>query len=379
MKLNHSLFLILLFAPSTFLFAQIKIGDSLASLGFYEKALDFYENETQFLKHYKKAKVLESLGDFPAAQTEYEQYLAIDSLSMQVRFDYGKNLFQQDQFFKAIAVFEPLAKNAENATFYYYLAQAYHEVFQTILAVKAYENVIRLRPLHIPSNYYLAKQYLFENKLTKAKYLIDKVLEKYPEKTAFIYLNAKYYLAISEYDQAIEQLNLYIKLNQKDEFVYETLAVTYMKNRDYQKAIEMFQQTIKNFDAYENADYEYYIGISFGYLNEVENAKKHILNSIDILTIKFAREYYTIGYFYYQNKQYPLAVQYFKKAINEQDDYEDAHYHWLLIRLESNEKAAEKLKAVENFNLKFPGTNPERTEYIKQQISYLKKEAFFED
>jgi tetratricopeptide (TPR) repeat protein len=378
MKLNHSLFLILLFAPSTFLFAQIKIGDSLASLGFYEKALDFYENDARFLKHYKKAKVLESLGDMSAAQSEYEQYLAIDSLSLQVRFDYGKNLFLQDQFFKAIAVFEPLAKNNENATFYYYLGQAYHEVFQTISAVKAYENVIRLRPLHIPSNYFLTKQYLFENKLTKAKYLIDSVLEKYPENTAFIYLNAKYFIAISEYDQAIEQLNLYIQLNQKDDFVYETLAKTYMNNREYQKAIETLQQAIKTFNAYENANYQYYLGVSYGYLKEVENAKKHILNSVDILTIKFAREYYSIGYFYYENKQYPLAIQYFKKAINEQDDYEDAHYHWLLIRLESNEKASEKLKAVEDFNSKFPGMNPERKEYIQKQINYWKKEAFFE-
>ena len=378
MKLNHSLFLILLFAPSTFLFAQIKIGDSLASLGFYEKALNFYENDTRFLKHYKKAKVLESLGDLPAAQSEYEQYLAIDSLSLQVRFDYGKNLFLQNQFFKAIQVFEPLTKNAENATFYYYLAQVYHEVFQTISAVKAYENVIRLRPLHIPSNYYLIKQYLFENKLTKAKYLIDTVLEKYPKNTDFIYLNAKYFIAVTQYDKAIEQLNLYIQLNQKDDFVYETLAKTYMNNREYQKAIETLQQAIKLFDSHENADYQFYLGVSYGYLKEVENAKKHILNSVDILTIKFAREYYTIGYFYYENKQYPLAIQYFKKAINEQDDYEDAHYHWLLIRLGSNEKATEKLKAVEDFNSKFPGMNPERKEYIQKQINYWKKEAFFE-
>lgn len=353
---------------------HLKVGDSLFAMGFYNKAIENYSLSKENIKEFKIAKVHEANGDFVNALRNLENYIAIDSLNTLVNFMYGKTLIQLKKSKEAIATFEKLTKENENPTYFYYLGLAYEQDIKIIDALKMFQKVIELDDYHLKSNYKVALFEMRAERWEKAIKIVDKILAQQPENTDFLSLKSQCLYGKSDFKNAKKTFEYLIELNFKEQFVYEKIALCLMKLKEYQKSIDAYEAMMIQFEEIDNPDFHYNIGLNYGYLKNLKKAEKHFMISKELKTATFENEYFSIALFNQENGNLTKALTFFKKTIQEQPEYLEAHYQIALITDETSKDLAIKLKTFENLKAKFPDMNSEKLSYIDYRIKAIKKE-----
>lgn len=372
-KNNYILAYILLIVAN--LQAQhLKVGDSLFGMGFYNKAIENYSLSKENIKEFKIAKVHEANGDYVNALRNLENYIAIDSLNTLVNFMYGKTLLQLKKSKEAITTFEKLTKENENPTYFYYLGLAYEQDIKIIDALKMFQKVIELDDYHLKSNYKVALFEMRAERWEKAMLIIDKILKQQPENTDFLSLKAQCLYGKSDFKNAKKTFEYLIELNFKEQFVYEKIALCLMKLKEYQQSIDAYEALMIQFEEIDNPDFHYNIGLNYGYLKNLKKAEKHFMLSKELKTATFEKEYFSIALFNQENGNLNKALTFYKKTIQEQPEYLEAHYQIALITDETSKDLAIKLKTFENLKAKFPDMNSEKLSYIDYRIKAIKKE-----
>jgi tetratricopeptide (TPR) repeat protein len=375
LKKRNKVILLFIFICFGSLQAQhLKVGDSLFAMGFYNKAIQNYALSTENIKEYKIAKVHEANGDFVNALRNLENYIAIDSSNTLVNFVYGKTLFHLKKSEKAIATFEKLTKENENPTYFYYLGLAYEQDIKIIDALKMFQKVIELDDFHLKSNYKVALFEMRAERWDKATLIIDKILKQQPENTDFLSLKAQCFYGKSDFKNAKKAFEYLIELNFKEQFVYEKIALCLLKLKEHQKSIEAYEALMIQFEEIDNPDFHYNIGLNYGYLKNLKKAEKHFMISKELKTATFENEYFSIALFNQENGNLTKALTFYKKTIQEQPEYLEAHYQIAIITDETSKDLAAKLKTFENLKAKFPDMNSEKLSYIDHRIKAIKKE-----
>lgn len=353
---------------------HLKVGDSLFAMGFYNKAIENYSLSKENIKEFKIAKVHEANGDFVNALRNLENYIAIDSLNTLVNFMYGKTLIQLKKSKEAIATFEKLTKENENPTYFYYLGLAYEQDIKIIDALKMFQKVIELDDYHLKSNYKVALFEMRAERWEKAIKIVDKILAQQPENTDFLSLKSQCLYGKSDFKNAKKTFEYLIELNFKEQFVYEKIALCLMKLKEYQKSIDAYEALMIQFEEIDNPDFHYNIGLNYGYLKNLKLAEKHFMISRELKTATFEKEYFSIALFNQENGNLTKALTFYKKTIQEQPEYLEAHYQIALITDETSKDLAIKLKTFENLKAKFPDMESEKLSYIDYRIKAIKKE-----
>jgi len=372
-KNNYILAFILLIVAN--LKAQhFKVGDSLFALGFYNKAIENYSLSKENIKEFKIAKVHEANGDYVNALRNLKNYIALDSLNTLVNFMYGKTVLQLKKSKEAIATFEKLTKENKNPTYFYYLGLAYEQDLKIIEALKTFHKVIELDDFHLKSNYKVALFEMRAERWEKAMKIVDKIIAQQPQNTDFLSLKAQCLYGKSDFKNAKKTFEYLIELNFKEQFVYEKIALCLMKLKDYQKSIEAYEALMIQFEEIDNPDFHYNIGLNYGYLKNLKLAEKHFMLSKELKTATFEKEYFSIALFNQENGNLNKAMTFYKKTIQEQPEYLEAHYQIALITDETSKDLTLKLKTYENLKAKFPDMDNEKLSYIDYRIKAIKKE-----
>jgi tetratricopeptide (TPR) repeat protein len=352
-------------------------GDSLFAFGYYDKAIKTYELSNDPIKNFKIAKVHEINGNFKEAQLYLEKYIEKDSNNTLVNFTYGKILQQQKQNKKAISVFQELTKKYKNPTYFYYLGICYEQNQKPKNAYENYKEVVRLDNLHLKGNYKIALFDLRSEKWDTALETIEKIIPLHPENIEFILLKAQCLYGKSEYKNAKEAFEKLITLNYIEQFVYEKIALCWMKLNEYQKSIDTYESLMIQFEHIDNPDFHYNIGLNYGYLKNLKLAEKHFMISKKLKTATFEKEYFSIALFNQENGNLTKALTYYNKTIQEAPEYLEAHFQIALITDETSKDLNLKLKTYENFKTKFPDMDNKKLAYVDHRITELKKEIHF--
>lgn len=373
-KLRHSTLLILLMG---FVFANaqhIQAGDSLFALGFYQKAISEYQKSDLMIQDFKIAKVYESQGDGELALKYMEKYLKKDSLNTLVNFNYGKLLLQTKKFAKAVTVFKNLTQKHENPTYYYFLGISEENNINPVGAQKCFEKVVQLDDFHVRAHYKISVYLMGLKKWSEAHSYIDKMLQRNPENTDFIGLKADYFHGILEYKKAIEWNQKLLDFGIQDKNIYEKIAMAWMHAKEYQKSIDTFALLILMFDESDNANYQYYLGLNYGYLKNLKLAEKHLMLSKELNTATFEKEYFSIAYFNQEQGNLKKALQFYKKTIQEQPQYFEAHLQIAVILDQTSDDLKLRLATFETLKVKFPDMDEKTTDFVDYKIRAIRKE-----
>jgi len=94
--------------------------------------------------------------------------------------------------------------------------------------------------------------------------------------------------------------------------VYNNLGDVYMKEKDYDKAIESFEESFKLFPGY--ADAMHNLGLVYMVKGDLDNAQKYMEMAIQTKPT-LAPAWEKLGIIYYQREQYVQAIEYFNKTL----------------------------------------------------------------
>jgi tetratricopeptide (TPR) repeat protein len=202
----------------------------------------------------------------------------------QTPFRVGMSYFGQAEYDKAIIEFEKSIELDENHTeSYYYLGQCY---LQKGIIEYNNKNILKAYSLYRKANKFAEKAII----------QYEKIIEDNPEdlnsylKLGYIYevrsivpfINdydkaLKYYLKALTLDAASESKNkgLYIYLNTR-------VGSIYYQMKDYPEAIEHLGKAISIFPYKDNVEANYYLGLSYDKMGEIENAREYLSRVLEL-------------------------------------------------------------------------------------------------
>ncbi len=166
---------------------------------------------------------------------------------------------------------------------------ACHGFSQRYLEIGDYEKskkYLLLAENFSPNRYLLdiAAVLLYEKKFENAEQLLFKSAELVPATRDLVYGNlSKLYIQKQDIKKAVEYAQMGYALNKNDIEFSKLLITVYMLNNEFEKALNICFELLKNDRT--NAQYYYTIGILYEYLKDYENAIKYIN-----LGLKFAPE-----------------------------------------------------------------------------------------
>lgn len=353
---------------------QIKLGDSLFALGYYNKAIEQYSQSFESNKDFKLAIVYEALGNYEKLKEHLQIYILTDSLNPQANFLLGKTYYQTKDSKKAIAIFERLIEHYEYPQYVYFLGLSYEQNNDLLSSYKMYKRVISLNEFHLKANYKVALYDSKSNKYQSSINIIDKILNQYPNNTDFIYLKGKCLYDISDYKNALKSFERLIELYYTEKPVYENIALCYLKLKEYQKSIDTYEKIMLEFNEKDNAEYHFNIGINYGYLKNIKSAEKHFLKSKELKRVTFENEYYSIAVFNHDIGNFERALIYYRKTLQEEPNHFEACYQIAILIDKTSKDLKLKLKAFEDFKNQFADIDEEKSIYVDYRIRELKKE-----
>ena len=335
---------------------------------------------------YHIAKAFYDNGKIQEAKEKLEKILEINSKNENALVLLGKIYFEENEFDKSKNIFNTFSKNSENPEvlnylglfaledmkfidaikyfskaasldrinhrYQYNLGNAYFYNGWFKEAVQSYLQAIRMAPENSGYRYSLAYLYYEQKEFEKAQKEIDYILEHNPEYSLAHVLNALLKFENKDFLGAQAELETNLKVSGEDNFtltalskVYKELSMfekaekviantpqslnykcqladIYIKEKKYDKALEIVSEILKENENYISA---YEIGAKAAYQKQdYEEAKRYAQEAIS-LDMNFASGYYYLALVRFTEKDYEEAIECMKRAI--MYDVNNAQYY----------------------------------------------------
>ncbi len=279
------------------IFLKYYLGNLLFDMGEYTEAIKVYNSiilnnpyETQI--RIARAKSLKALNRANDAMKDYQVVLALYPDSKQAQLGLFKLFTGKKRPEDIVKLFYPLNKSfTPNANFYNNLAKTLYSNGLVADAISLYKASIKLEPKKVSSYTSLYKIYELEGKTADAYELsltAYKIFPNNPEiKNMYNYSNknvasqknllALSYMSNKEYDKAIK---IYNQIQPKDASVYESISNCYKAQKNYKAAIEALQKAVK-LDSV-NSDLYYGIALLYLDLNSKKTAESYLKKAIGL-------------------------------------------------------------------------------------------------
>lgn len=217
------------------------------------------------------------------------------------------------------------------------LAMAYQGLGNMVRAAEEYEIAIEMG--QVISDYInLASIYKDTGKLDMALDIYEKAIKENPDNIS-IYLNmGDIYLEIGEYGKAVEVLKKGVSINNNIIALKTNLALAYYYNKDYEEAKKHFNDVIKDNENIYQA--YFYLGELY---NRVENNYELAINYYEqaiSYNKNYVRAYLALGDLYLENKETYKAMAQYLKALENNENYPDAHFRLALAYIQMDMKPA---------------------------------------
>lgn len=279
------------------------------AVSFYEQVLsrnpDDYQTRFDFALMYKKKR------DYLKAEEQFVILFGLQFNQVQVAEELFYVLLKQNKFDKIIEFYNIRANFIKSSLVCYYVGQAYLETDRKNIADEFFKQSFEIDENNIESGCYIAKM-LYENAMYSQTEELLKKLLSHSENDVIYFLLAEIDYIKSNYDSAIKNYSLAIRLNDK------------------------------------NSEYFYKLGVVYalkGFLVEAEeNYAKAITLEHDNLLYN-----YTLSYLYFMNKKKDHAKRIVDYVLSLNENYLPALSLSLLISIDKNDITMAK-KIVEKIN-----------------------------
>lgn len=184
----------------------------------------------------------------------------------------------------------------------------------------------------------LASIYKETGKYDRALEIYEKAVQESPDNVS-IYLNmGDIYLEKGEYSRAIDVLKKGVNLKSSMVALKMNLALAYMYNEDFEEAKKYFMEVI---DDNENIYQAYfYLGEIY---NKIENNHELAVNYYDqaiSYNKNYVRAYLALGDLYLEREETYKAMAQYLKALENNENYPDAHFRLALAYIQMDMKTA---------------------------------------
>jgi len=298
-------------------------------------------------------------------------------------FKKGYSYFQIDEFDQAAKAFYEI-KDTDNlyvsAARYYYAHISYEEgKYQT-----ASENFSRLASdpqfgSIVP--YYLTQIYYLQGKYAQLLNYAPAVLDSAPPKWEYEIrkLIGDAYYNTGKFDEALPNLEEYLKRNQGTKDDFYQLGYSYFQTKNYEQAINSFQKAVGENDSLDQSAY-YYIGQSNIYSGNKRSAKTAFKNAYQL---KIDSEVSEDALFNYAKTAYELSYHPYDDAIGAFEEYINTYpnssklndaYEYLVGVYYTTKNYEEALKSIDRIN-----RQDIKLLKAKQRIAYYRGVELFQE
>jgi len=344
--------------------AYFRLGYAFYSKGEYEQAINYFISSTEYdpdllEPHLYLVQIYYDRGEIGLSLDECEEVLRIDPQNKEISWFIKKNEQSQKYGRKAYENYERgylsyKSGNFEEAVNYfkssilanfdfkephYYLALSYYQIGDLDNSISQWEEVIKIDS--------------FDN---TAKHFLNNCLEekKYGRETLKHFnIGYDYYLK-GEYDKAIEEFNRSLDYNPEFEEARQFLSRSYYQLNQMDEYREERKKTteLKVSGKEENAEEHYKLGYEFYSLKDYTVAVEELKKALDIKS-DYPRARYLLAECYFQQKEYKLAQVEYERVVTDSEINEytdDALWGsgWCYYLLEEYDEAARRFSKLLN-------------------------------
>jgi predicted Zn-dependent protease len=231
------------------------MADSLMELGDYKNAIIAYNREEPTANlQFKIARAYTATGNVTQGIDFYKAGLALDSTAVKPRYELARLYLNTNDPINSLLLLNTLtAEFPENPSFKFYKAQGLELINSESQAIDVYENVLKLDPDYRNARIELVGLFIKKRETFPAIKYAQEALDKDPDDIKFNSLIAQAYFNARIYSKAIMHFERLFELKNDTEFNRRTLAVAYLEDAQWQKAIENFDIFLKQYDAKDAA------------------------------------------------------------------------------------------------------------------------------
>lgn len=353
--------------------SALAIGDSLLVRGNYTKAIEAYlKHKNPKQVNTKIAKAYIALGNYDKAIEYYEQQLELVTKDELIMLDYAKLLSKVKKYEQASEVLHQLIDIDYKNPNYHYETGLVLERLKDSTAQNRFYSAYQLDNTHQKAIFKIAKRHLIKRNYDQVDYYADKGLKSYANNKELISIKAQNYYWQEDYKNAAKWFEKLLEINELTLFVHEKLSFCYSRLYEYEKAIEQCKLALKIEP--RSATNLYILGQLYERNDDFINAEKYILASITLSDIPLDSEYMKLGYVYNLQGKHKEAIEAYTRATKENPESEEAHFFVVLTKDRYYKDLDTKLKLYEDYKKKFPKSR--LIVMVDKRISELKEEKF---
>ena len=344
--------------------AYFRLGYAFYSKGEHEQAIEYFISSTEYdpdllEPHLYLVQIYYDMGEIGLSLDECEEVLRIDPQNKEISWfikkneqsqKYGREAYEnyergylsykEGSFIEAVSYFRSsILANSDFKEPHYYLALSYYEIGDLDNAIFQWEEVIRIDS--------------FDN---TAKHFLNNCLEekKYGRET-LKHFNAGYdYYLKGEYDKAIEEFNRSLDYNPEFEKARQFLSRSYYQLGQMDKYRKEREKTteLEAGGEVEKAEEHYKLGYEFYSLKDYIVAIEELKKALDIKS-DYPQARYLLAECYFRQEEYKFAQVEYERVVTDsrRNEYtDDALWGsgWCYYLLEEYEKAAERFSKLLN-------------------------------
>lgn len=353
--------------------SALQLGDSLYVNGNYSKAIEAYKQfENQSNVYDKIAKSYIALGNYDEALLHYERSIESNPDNALIKYEYAKLLSKTKKYEDASTMFYKLIDiNYKNPNYHYELGLVL-EHLKDSTAQNRFYSAFQLDNTHQKAIFRMVRFHVKKRHFKTANKYIDIGLSTYVENKQLISLKAQNYYWHEDYENAVIWFEKLLALNESSQFIHEKLSFSYVRIYEYEKALEQGELALKLEP--KNALNLYIQAQIYARMQDYSNAEKYILESLSLQDIPLDTEYSKLATIYNQKKKYKEGIEAFQQAIKENPENEYAQFFLVYTKDRYYKDINTRIKLYENFISKYPKSMFKGV--AENRISELKKEQF---
>jgi len=353
--------------------SALAVADSLFQLGNYSKAISFYEKDVD-KSIYTLTKIAQSyvgLGANRKAIPYYENIVLKDSTQLITQYELGKLYYKIKASEKAFNCFKTLI-DADNQSpnFHYQLGLVQLQAKDKNY-IESFKKTVAIDPSHLKGIKQLCKYYLKKGSWISFEKYNAIGLQNYPEDEVLINYKAQACFKQKQYKKAIIYFTKLYETDPENKFVLYRLGLSNHMLLKYYKAIEFYKKAIEKDST--NGDYHTQIGLAYMGIESYEKSRLHLLQALVFNDVKVDSEYYNLGIWHKEQKQYAKAITMFQKAFKENRYSYKAKFEHAICADNYYKNNDSKLKLYQEYKLYFEDKNKRNDEIVTARISHFKE------
>ena len=356
--------------------SALAIADSLYSIGNYTNAINYYAKVGSTNASLQIARTYNAIRNYDKAIIQYEAVIKSDRKSQIPKYELGKLYLKTKKALKAKFLFEDLVvENSNNPEYYYYLANSLFDLDSVPKSMQIFKKAITIDSTHLRSIYEVSKFYTTIQERDSVVKYVAKGLQFYHEDVSLINLKAIALYNNDEYLAAIPLFEKLIELKEEKPYIFERLANAYFKVEQLEKAKANYKKLLA-FDK-EKSSALFSLGNVFWKQQQLDSAAVYIQKSIDVQLVILDKEYQALGRLASEQKDYKLALKYYKLAYEQDPSNVNYYYQICLVSDYYYKDPLVKLNNYEQLIAIYGDKKAYFSDYAKRRISELKEEIHF--